>query len=137
MATFLHMSFRVKDPARSAALYAELLDGHVVDIGMPLDSIGVKGVYFGRNAENELLDQIELWPLDRHWSPRGFTQVEQQSVPFGHLAVESDKSYDALAAIANKHGLTIAREERNVPYLVPVIYDYDGNFIEFFAPRCR
>ncbi|UQA59699.1 VOC family protein [Polyangium aurulentum] len=137
MATFLHMSFRVKDPVRSAALYAELLDGRVVDIGMPLDSIGVKGVYFGRNVENELQDQIELWPLDKHWGPRGFTEVERRSTPFGHFAVESDKSYETLEAIANKHGLTIAREERAVPYLVPVIYDYDGNFVEFFKPRRR
>jgi catechol 2,3-dioxygenase-like lactoylglutathione lyase family enzyme len=136
MATMLlHMSFRVKDPVRSAALYAELLDGRVVDIGMPLDSIGVKGVYFGRNGDNELVDQIELWPIDKHWSPGGFTDVGRHQVPFGHLAVESDKPYEALEAIAKKHGLTIAREPRPVPYLVPVIYDYDGNFIEFFAPR--
>jgi hypothetical protein len=43
MATLLHFSFRVKAPARSAALYADLLDGHVVSIGPPLGAIGVLG----------------------------------------------------------------------------------------------
>ncbi len=134
MATLLHLSFRVKDPARSAALYAELLDGRVVDIGPPLSSIGVKGVYFGRNAEHELLDQIELWPLGKHWASSGFGEVDPRSQPFGHFAVESDKPWEELAAIAQKHGVTIVQEPRG-PYVVPVVYDYDGNFLELFRPK--
>jgi catechol 2,3-dioxygenase-like lactoylglutathione lyase family enzyme len=135
MATLLHLSFRVKDPARSAALYAALLGGRVVDIGPPLDAIGVKGVYFGRSAENELADQIELWPDGKHWSPDGFTEINPRGAPFGHFAVESDKSSEELAAIAQAHGATLRHEPRGVPYLVPVVYDHDGNFVELFRPR--
>jgi catechol 2,3-dioxygenase-like lactoylglutathione lyase family enzyme len=136
MATILHMSFRVRDPERAAALYAELLDGEAADVGPVLGPIGVKGVSFGRNRENALSDIIELWPLGKHWAAGGFTEVAPAAAPFGHLAVESDKPLEALAAIAQKHGLTLAMEERGMTYLVPVIYDYDGNFIEFFARSC-
>ncbi|MEP7120688.1 MAG: VOC family protein [Byssovorax sp.] len=135
MAILLHLSFRVKDPARSAALYAELLEGRVVDIGPPLDTIGVKGVYFGRNAENELCDQIELWPAGKHWSVSGFLDIDQPAAPFGHFAVESDLPWDELVDLAKKHGVVLAREPRGLPDLVPVIYDHDGNFIELFPPR--
>lgn len=135
MATILHLSFRVSDPERAAALYAELLDGKVVHIGPPLDTIGVKGVAFGRSKQNVLLDQIELWPLGKHWSQGGFIDITPvASVPFGHFAVESDKPYEAIEAVARKHGVTVAREERGVGYLVPVVYDHDGNFVELFAP---
>ena len=132
MATLLHLSFRVKNPARSAALYAELLDGRVVDIGPPLDSIGVKGVYFGRSAEDVLLDQIELWPADKHWTAGGFVDVDPRGAPFGHFAVASDKPWEELEAIARRHGVTLSREERGLPQLVPVVYDHDGNFLELF-----
>ena len=135
MATLLHLSFRVKDPARSAALYAEILDGHVVDIGPPLDTIGVKGVCFGRHAENPLLDQLELWPAGKHWAKGGFTDVDPAGAPFGHLAIESDKSHEDLEIIARKHGVTLRREERGLPDLVSVIYDHEGNFVEVFPPR--
>lgn len=130
----LHLSFRVKDPARSGVLYAALLDGRTVAIGPPLDSIGVCGVAFGRNVENVLLDQIELWPLDKHWSAGRFVEVEARSGTFGHFAIESDKSGEQLAALAERHGATFRLEERGMPYLVPVVYDYDGNFVEFFRP---
>ena len=132
MATLLHLSFRVKSPARSAALYVDLLDGRAVSIGPPLDSIGVIGVYFGRNAENVLLDQIELWPAGKHWAEGRFIDVESGAVPFGHLAVASDKTCEELAAIAAKHGVRLSMEERGLPYPVPVVYDHDGNFIELF-----
>ena len=135
MAILLHLSFRVKDPIRSAALYAELLDGRVVDIGPPLDSIRVKGVYFGKSAENELVDQIELWPAGKHWAPGGFIEIDPRSAPFGHFAVESDKPWEEVAAIAARHGVAITQEERGLPYLVTVVYDHDGNFLELFRPR--
>ncbi len=48
MATILHMSFRVKEPQRSAALYAELLDGDLIDPGPQLSSINVKSIAFGK-----------------------------------------------------------------------------------------
>lgn len=132
MATLLHFSFRVKSPARSAALYADLLDGRVVDFGPPLDAIGVLGVRFGRNAENSLLDQIELWPAGKHWRSSGFVDVDPTAVPFGHFAVESDKSPDEITAIAARHGATFSMEQRGLPYPVPVVYDHDGNFVELF-----
>lgn len=135
MANLLHLSFRVKAPARSASLYAELLDGRVVDIGPPLDSIGVKGVYFGRSAENELVDQIELWPPGKHWDPQGFIDVAGEHAPFGHFAVESEKSWEEVEAIAKRHDVTVTREQRELPHLVTVVYDHDGNFIELFRPR--
>ncbi len=34
MATLLHLAFRVKNPVRAAARYADLLDGRVVNIGV-------------------------------------------------------------------------------------------------------
>jgi catechol 2,3-dioxygenase-like lactoylglutathione lyase family enzyme len=132
MATLLHLSFRVKDPARSAALYADLLEGRIVRIGPPLDSIGVLGVYFGRNAERVLLDQIELWPAGKHWTPAGFVDVDPAAMPFGHFAVESDRTEEEIAAVAAKHGVIFSKEERGLPYLVPVVYDHDGNFVELF-----
>ncbi len=135
MATMLlHLSFRVGSPERAALLYAELLDGKVRNIGPPLDHIGVKSVAFGKGARSIFKDQIELWPLGKHWSPGGFVEVDPKRAPYGHFAVESDKSYEELEAIAHKHGATIAREERGLSYLVPVVYDADGNFVEFFRP---
>ena len=138
MATLLHLSFRVENPERAAALYADLLDGRVIEkIGPPLGTIGVQIVTFGRNATNALLDQIELWPAAKHWSPRGFVDVEPRVMPFGHFAVQSDKPHEELAAIADKHGATVAREERGMSDLVTVVYDHDGNFVEFFPSSTR
>jgi len=132
MVTLLHLAFRVKNPARSAALYAELLDGRVFDIDGPLNSIGVKGVAFGQNAEDWLRDQIELWPADKLWSPNGFVDIEPSTVPFGHFAVRSERTYKELEAIAERHGVRLTLEDRGFLPEVPVIYDYDGHFIEFF-----
>src|SRR5262245_31406680 len=73
MATILHMSFRVKDPERSAMLYAELLDGTLVDPGPVLRPIGVKSISFGRGKENRLADLMEFWPQDKHWKQGNFT----------------------------------------------------------------
>ena len=50
MATLLHLSFRVKDPQRSAELYAELLDGTVSDPGPVLRPAGVKSVAFAQGV---------------------------------------------------------------------------------------
>jgi hypothetical protein len=135
MATLLHLSFRVRDPHRAAALYAELLDGRVVDIGPPLDSIGVKGVAFGRNAKFVLVDQIELWPLNKHWNAQGFVDVDPRDASFGHFAVQSDKPHEEIAAIAERHGATVSKEQRGLPFLVSVVYDHDGNFVEFFPSK--
>lgn len=133
MATILHMSFRVQDPQRSAALYAELLDGTLVDPGPQLRPIGVKSISFGRGRRNRLADLMEFWPQDKHWREGNFTGSDPgRHQPFGHVAFETDKSYEELAAIAQKHGVVIRQEERGLSSLVPVIYDYEGNFLEFF-----
>jgi hypothetical protein len=135
MATLLHLAFRVKSPARAAALYADLLDGRVVNIGGPLDAIGAKGVAFGRNTEDILLDQIELLPADKRWTSKGFVDVDACDSTFGHFAVRSDKPHEEIIAIAKNHDVTLSMEERGVGYLVPVIYDHDGNFLEFFRTK--
>lgn len=135
MATLLHLAFRVKNPVRAAALYADLLDGRVVEIGGPLDEIGVKGVVFGRNGDDVLLDQIELWPANKRWTSKGFVDVEIHDSMFGHFAVRSDKPHEEIVAIAEKHGVTLSMEERGTGYLVPVIYDHDGNFLELFRTQ--
>ena len=133
MATLLHMSFRVKDPQRSAALYTELLDGTLSDPGPQLRPIGVKSISFGRGQHNRLADLIEFWPQDKHWHHGGFVPSDSSHhEPFGHIAFATGKSYEELKAIAQKHGVVIRQEERGLPTLVPVIYDYDGNFLEFF-----
>jgi catechol 2,3-dioxygenase-like lactoylglutathione lyase family enzyme len=134
MATILHMSFRVKDPQRSAALYAELLDGALIDPGPQLRPIGVKSISFGRGQHNRLADLMEFWPQDKHWHHGDFTASDpSRHQPFGHVAFATNKTYEELATIAQKHGAVIRQEERGLPTLVPVIYDYDGNFLEFFA----
>ncbi len=135
MATLLHLAFRVKNPVRTAALYADLLDGRVVEIGPPLNAIGVQSVAFGRHAEDGLYDLLELWPADKRWTSKGFVDVAANDPLFGHFAVRSDKPYEELAAIAEKRGVTLSMEERGVGYPVPVIYDYDNNFLEFFRPK--
>jgi hypothetical protein len=135
MATLLHLSFRAENPARSAALYAALLDGRVVDVGPPLSTIGVKSVLFGRSAEDRFADAIELWPAGKHWSPSGFFDIEGKTPPFGHFAVRTEKAEESLRAIAEKYGVTLSMEQRGLSYLVPVIYDYDGNFVEFFRMK--
>jgi catechol 2,3-dioxygenase-like lactoylglutathione lyase family enzyme len=133
MATILHMSFRVKDPQHSAALYAELLGGGLIDPGPVLRPIGVKSIAFGHNQHNQLADVIEFWPQDKHWDKGDFTASDpSRHQPFGHIAFESDKPYEELAAIAQKHGAVIQQEERGLSSLVPVVYDYEGNFLEFF-----
>lgn len=133
MATILHMSFRVQDPQRSAALYAELLGGTLVDPGPQLRPIGVKSISFGRGQRNRLADLIEFWPQDKHWREGDFAASDpSRHQPFGHVAFATDRSYEELAAIAQKHGVMIRQEERGLSSLVPVIYDYEGNFLEFF-----
>jgi catechol 2,3-dioxygenase-like lactoylglutathione lyase family enzyme len=133
MATILHMSFRVKDPERSARLYAELLGGDLTDPGPQLRPIGVKSISFGRGRQNRLADLMEFWPQDKHWHQGDFvTSDPSHHQPFGHVAFATDKSYEELAAIAQKHGVVIRQEERGLPSFVPVVYDYDGNFLEFF-----
>ena len=133
MATILHMSFRVKNPERSATLYAELLDGALVDPGPQLSPIGVKSISFGRGKENRLADLVEFWPQDKHWHDGNFTDSDpDRHQPFGHIAFATKKSYEELAAIAQRHGVMSNKEPRGPFGLVPVIYDYDGNFLEFF-----
>ena len=135
MATLLHMSFRVQDPDRSAALYAELLDGKVTDPGPVLRPAGVKAVTFGRGEQDPLADYLEFWPRDKHWQGGFMASDPARHQPFGHVAFTTDKSYDQLAAIAQRHHVVIRREERGPFGLVPVVYDYEGNFLEFFAGK--
>ncbi len=133
MAAILHMSFRVRDPQRSAALYAELLDGTLTDPGPILRPVGVKSIAFGQGRRGPLADMMEFWPQDRHWRAGDFAASDpSHHQPFGHVAFATSKSYEELAAIAQKHGVMIRQEERGLPTLVPVIYDYDSNFLEFF-----
>ena len=132
MAAILHMSFRVKDPQRSAALYAELLGGNLIDPGPQLRPIGVKSIAFGQGRRSRLADMIEFWPQDKHWQGDFVASDPSRHQPFGHIAFETDKSYEELAAIAQKHGMLIRQEERGLSTLVPVVYDYEGNFLEFF-----
>ena len=133
MATILHMSFRVKNPQRSAELYAELLGGQLIDPGPQLGSIQVKSIAFGQGKRGPLADMIEFWPQDKHWQAGEFTASNPDHLqPFGHLAFETDKSHDELAAIAEQHGVVIRQEDRGLSSLVSVVYDYEGNFLEFF-----
>ncbi len=133
MAAILHMSFRVRDPQCSAALYAELLDGTLTDPGPILRPVGVKSIAFGQGRRGPLADMMEFWPQDRHWRAGDFAASDpSHHQPFGHVAFATNKSYEELATIAQKHGVVIRQEERGLPTLVPVIYDYDGNFLEFF-----
>jgi catechol 2,3-dioxygenase-like lactoylglutathione lyase family enzyme len=132
MATILHVSFRVRDPERSAELYAELLDGSLVDPGPQLRPIGVKSISFGRGVQNRLADLLEFWPQDKHWQGDFIPSDPCHHTPFGHLAFATAKSYDELAVIARKHGVEIRQEPRGPLGLTPVVYDYDGNFLEFF-----
>lgn len=133
MATILHLSFRVKDPQRSAELYAELLGGTLTDPGPVLRTIEVKTVTFGQGRRGPLADMVEFWPRDKHWREGGFAESNpNHHQPFGHIAFATDRSYEELATIAQKHGAVIRQEERGLASLVPVVYDYDGNFLEFF-----
>lgn len=135
MATILHMSFRVQDPERSAALYAELLDGHSIDPGPVLRPAGVKSIAFGQNKRGSLADMLEFWPLDKHWQGDFVPNDPRHHQPFGHVAFATAKSYAELAAIAQKYDVTIRQEPRGPLGLTPVIYDYDGNFLEFFPEK--
>lgn len=138
MSTLLHLSFRVRDPQRSAELYAALLDGKVVGSGPQLKSIGVRTVVFGDWQPGRLNDILEFWPLDKHWAAGGFTdRVAGRDHHFGHMAFTTDKSFAELAAIAEKHGVQILQEERGLPHPTPVVYDYEGNFVEFFSAHDR
>ncbi len=59
MSTILHLSVRVKDPQRSADLYAELLGGAVVSAGPALAPAGVKTIRFG-GKRGPLADIVEF-----------------------------------------------------------------------------
>ncbi len=134
MAAILHLSFRVKEPQRSAELSAELLGGHLIDSGPQLGSIGVKSIAFGDEKRGAFLDMIEFWPQDKHWAGEFIPSDGDRLLPFGHLAFQTKKSEDELAAIAKNHGAVFKQEERGLPELVPVVYDFEGNFLEFFPP---
>jgi hypothetical protein len=135
MATLLHLSFRVQDPARSASLYADLLSGQVTDPGPVLRPAGVTTVTFGRGLSDPLADYLECWPPDTHWQGSFIPSDPTHHHPFGHVAFATEKSYDELAAIAQKHGVAIQLEERGPFGRVPVVYDYEGNFVEFFPAK--
>jgi hypothetical protein len=131
MSTVLHVSIRVNDPARSAALFAELLDAEVFDT--PLAPFGVVCIALRRDRPSWLVDMLEFWPADKHWRDGALQRLDAaHHQPFGHFAFASDKSWETLEAIAKKHGLLIRREERNMPAPVPVLWDFDGNYLEFF-----
>lgn len=138
MSTLLHLSFRVSDPQRSAELYADLLDGKVVGSGARLNSIGVRTVVFGDWQPGRLNDILEFWPLGKHWAAGEFTdRTVGHDHHFGHIAFTTDKSFDELAAIAAQHDVQIVAEDRGLPQPTPVIYDYEGNFVEFFSEHDR
>lgn len=134
MPTLLHLSFRVRDPARSAALYAELLDGQRIENGPILRSLGVQSIEFGTTHRHPLADSLEFWPSDRHWNGEAVALDPAHHQPFGHLAVASEKTHAELVAIATRHGATMKKESRGPGALVSVLYDFDGNFMEFFPP---
>ena len=116
-------------------LYADLLVGKVVGSGAQLNSIGGAHGRVGDWQPGRLNDILEFWPLDKHWAKGEFTdRTVGQDHHFGHVAFTTDKSFDQLAAIAAKHKVDILEEERGLPHLVPVIYDHEGNFVEFFSP---
>lgn len=136
MASVLHVSFRVRDPQRSGELFAELLDGAIFDT--PLAPLGVVCVALRRDRPSWLRDMLEFWPADKHWYDGALQALDpEKHQPFGHLAFVTDKTYDELAAIAKRHGLFISRENRNMPEPVPVIWDYDGNYLEFFTETAK
>jgi catechol 2,3-dioxygenase-like lactoylglutathione lyase family enzyme len=132
MTCLLHIAVRVKNPNRSGALYADVLQGRVVDVGGPPSTIGVIGVAFGKNALDPLTDLVELWPADKRWTSEGFVDVDPRGAMFGHVAIRSDLSVEKLTEIAENHGVRLSLEERGVGYPVPIVYDSDGNFIEVF-----
>jgi predicted enzyme related to lactoylglutathione lyase len=135
MASILHMSFRVKNPERSAALYAELLDGSPIDPGPVLRPAGVKSIAFGQGKRGPLADMMEFWPQDKHWSGNFIASDPNHHQPFGHVAFTTTKLYEELAAIVQKHGAVIRQEPRGPLGLVPIVYDYEGNFLEFFPEK--
>ena len=138
MSSLLHISFRVSDPQRSAELFAELLDGKIVGSGPVLSPVGVKTVVFGDWEPGKLEDIMEFWPKDKHWASGDFTNhAPNPSQHFGHMAFTTTKSLDELTKIAEKHNVEIREEERGLPHLVPVVYDYEGNFLEFFSEEDR
>ncbi len=138
MSTLLHISFRVSDPQRSAELYAELVDGKIVGSGPVLSTIGVRTVVFGDWQPGRLEDIMEFWPKDKHWAAGDFTDSALSPTQhFGHMAFSTEKSFEELAVIAKKYEVQITQEERGLPHLVPVVYDYEGNFLEFFSEDDR
>ena len=138
MSSLLHISFRVSDPQRSAELYAELVDGKIVGSGPVLTPVGVKTVVFGKWQPGRLEDIMEFWPKDKHWAAGDFADsAVGPAQHFGHMAFSTEKSFEELAVIAKKYEVQIAEEERGLPHLVPVVYDYEGNFLEFFSEDDR
>ena len=101
MSTLLHMSFRVKNPERSAALYAELLNGTATDPGPVLRPAGVKAVTFGRGQHDPLADYIEFWPQDKHC----------RRIHCGAIRIATNLLVTSRLALTNHHQLAaIARE---------------------------
>ncbi len=68
------------------------------------------------------------------WAGEFILSDEDRLLPFDHLAFQTKKSEDELAAIAKKHGAVLKQEERGLPAVVSVVYELAGNFLEFFPP---
>ena len=123
----------------SAELYADLLDGKVVGSGPQLNSIGVRTVVFGDWQPGRLNDIMEFWPLDKPLGPRASSPTARsvRTTTSGISRLRPTNPSTKLAAIAAKHKVEIVEEERGLPHLVPVIYDHEGNFVEFFSESDR
>ena len=129
----LHVSLRVSDPQKSAELFAELLDGEIIDT--PLGQWGVVCVYTPGPRDSWLRNMLEFWPPDKHWRHGELIDVDVETQgSYAHLALLSNKSYDEMRPVAERYGFVLREEERGMPSLVPVLYDDLGNYYEFF-PR--
>jgi hypothetical protein len=127
----LHISLRVKDPRRSAELFAEILDGEVRPT--PMDAWGVACVFTQEERLSWHMNMLEFWPANKHWELGQLVDVDTETQrSFCHVAFLVDKTFEDLAKIANKYGVVLRQEERAVGSPVPVLYDGNGNYFEFF-----
>ena len=67
---------------------------------------------------------------------RGFAFLIEAAIERCAIHVTA-KVFEELAVIATKYEVQITQEERGLPHLVPVVYDYEGNFLEFFSEDDR
>jgi hypothetical protein len=130
----LHFAFRARDPLALGRWYADLFEGQffVHPIMSPLGIVIVK-----LNHPEAVFDGLlEFWPWDLQWDGQAavFRRIEPKPSPTtnGHAALKVTADAATIRAELERRGIAYRMEPRSTGFMIPVVDDPEGNFVELF-----